>query len=100
MITATQYKALKAVSNGTHQRGVSAKALAVALWGADPRKEYLFTAVSNQGEGAASGKKAWLCAGSLAGKLCKAGLMMHDRDYAGYHLTMLGEKTMKEYEER
>lgn len=36
--------------------------------------EYLFTAVSNQGEGACAGKKAWLCAGSLLGRLRKRGL--------------------------
>lgn len=41
----------------------------------DPEHEYLFTAVSNQGEGACSGKKAWLSAGSLLGRLRKQGLV-------------------------
>ena len=40
----------------------------------DPEHEYLFTAVSNQGEGACAGKKAWLSAGSLLGRLRKRGL--------------------------
>ncbi len=39
-----------------------------------PEHQYLFTAVSNQGNGACAGKKAWLCAGSLLGRLVKRGL--------------------------
>lgn len=98
MITKTTYKALKALSKGTYQRGISAKALAWTLWGEDPRYEYLFTASSNQGNGATCGKKAWLCAGSLLGKLARRGLAGHDKEFRGYYLTLKGEEALKEYE--
>lgn len=98
MLTDIQYKALSAISKGTYHRGVNAKALALALWGDNPKYGYLFTAASNHGNGATCGKKAWLCAGSLAGRLRKSGFVQHDRDFTGYCLTGFGEKALREYE--
>lgn len=100
MLTEIQYKALLAISKGTYHHGVNAKALAWTLWGDNPKYEYLFTAASTQGNGATRGKKAWLCAGSLAGKLSKSGFVQHDRDFTGYHLTEYGEKALREYQKQ
>lgn len=65
-----------------------------ALYFTEPSREFLFTAVSNQGNGACAGKKAWLCAGSLLGKLAKKGLVR--RDYGSgtgrFYLTFKGEQ--------
>lgn len=98
MLTETAYKALKAIEDGnpTFRRGASAMTIAVAVWGEDPGKQYLFTAVSNQGNGACAGKKAWLCAGSLMGKLIKQGLAR--KGEYGYYLTEMGRKAVYEYE--
>lgn len=57
--------------------GLSANRFATEYFDA-PQHNYLFTAVSNQGEGACAGKKAWLCAGSILGKLRKQGLVTPD----------------------
>ena len=63
-------KQAKALSILREHPGVTAHGFA-ALYFTDPSQETLFTAVSNQGNGACAGKKAWLCAGSLLGKLAK-----------------------------
>lgn len=64
-----------------------------ALYFTEPSRVSLFSAVSNQGNGACAGKKAWLCAGSLLGKLAKRGLVR--RDYGSgtgrFYLTFGGE---------
>jgi len=98
VITPTQYNALVVISRGTFQKGVNAKGLAWKLWGDNPAYEYLFSASSNQGNGACAGKKAWLCAGSMAGRLRKAGYIQNDRNYTGYFLTAKGEEAIREYE--
>ena len=54
--------------------GITANAFAAKYYTGTPY-EYLLTAVSNQGEGATAGKKAWLCAGSLLSKMAKDGLV-------------------------
>ena len=99
MLTQTSYKALKAVESGrpTLYRGVPAARIAVALWGDDPVRQHLFTAVSNQGNGACAGKKAWLCAGSLMGKLAKQGYVTSG-SLGGYYLTEKGRHAITEYE--
>ena len=77
--------------------GVTAHGFA-ALYFTEPSRESLFTAVSNQGNGACAGKKAWLCAGSLLGKLAKRGLVR--RDYGSgtgrFYLTYEGENKLKQ----
>lgn len=62
-------------------------------------QEYLHTAMSNQGNGACAGKKAWLCAGSLLGRLAKRGLVRHRyvRERWVYTLTLKGEEALMEY---
>lgn len=76
--------------------GISANAFA-GFYFTRPEQEYLFSAASNQGNGACRGKKAWLCAGSLLGKLCKLGLVYRNFDRygsMGYHLTANGRAAL------
>lgn len=60
--------------------------------------EHLLTAVSNQGNGACAGKKAWLCAGSYLGKLAKKGLVrsIYAGGHFNYEITEWGREVMKE----
>lgn len=67
----------------------------------EPKYAYLFTAVSNQGNGACAGKKAWLCAGSYLARLRKdklaaRGFDRHGRTY--YYITKEGEDALKAYQ--
>jgi len=93
MITSKEAKALQIVKE---KQPVRANTFAM-LYFTDPKQQYLFTSVSNQGNGACAGKKAWLCAGSLLGRLRKKNLVSLDRDYK-YHITADGEKELKEFE--
>lgn len=61
------YKALTILQDNPH---ITAARFA-ELYFTEEKYQYLFTAVSNQGEGTCAGKKAWLCAGSLLGSLAK-----------------------------
>lgn len=99
MISKTSYKALKVLEskNANPLDGTHATQIATAVWGDDPKREYLFTAVSNQGNGACASKKAWLCAGSLMGKLIKKGLAYKTFD-GTYRITDEGIKALKQYE--
>ena len=85
-------KTKKALAILRDHPGITANGFA-ALYSTNPSQESLFTAVSNQGNGACAGKKAWLCAGSLLGKLAKRGLVR--RDYGSgtgrFYLTFEGE---------
>ena len=89
-LTPKQAKALAILQDNP---GCTANTFA-ALYFTEPSREFLFTAVSNQGNGACAGKKAWLCAGSLLGKLAKRGLVR--RDYGSgtgrFYLTFKGEQ--------
>lgn len=104
-ITPNTYKALKILEvTKNYSVVMSAMTFAIRFWGKDPNKEYLFTAVSNNGNGACSGKKAWLCAGSYLSKLSKKGLIRWHPANLGYHsagyaITQNGLKAIKEYEQ-
>lgn len=98
MITKKQAKALR-ILDGAPWPGISASRFARAYYD-EPGQQYLFSAVSNQGNGACSGKKAWLCAGSLLGRLAKAGLVY--RDYRNepprYIITDKGKQELQNYD--
>lgn len=71
-LTPTQRKALEILYRSPN---ITANRFAHLFYtGTD--KEYLLDAVSNQGNGACAGKKAWLCAGSYLAKLAKKGLVI------------------------
>lgn len=100
-MTYKTYKALSILSSTLWDRPMSAKEFAKRLWGDDPDKQYLFEAHSNTGNGACAGKKAWLCAGSLLGRLRKKGLVSQSSSviWSGYVLTDKGKQAIKEYEQ-
>lgn len=103
MITAKTYRALKLLEHTQRfDKVMTAHDFALAFWGNDADKEYLFTAVSNSGNGACSGKKAWLCAGSYLSALYKRGLTRWrprcDYHPTGYEITKAGMQAIKEYE--
>ena len=83
----------KALSILVKNPGVGAKQFAV-LYYTEPQYEYLFTAVSNQGNGACAGKKAWLCAGSFLGRLCKVGLVRRDVVAGRFYVTDKGKQEL------
>lgn len=88
-MTEKTLKALKVLYS--REEGMTANLFAYELWGDDPEKEDLFLAMSNQGNGACAGKKAWLCAGSYLAKLCKAGYVTKTRDFK-FRLTTKGKE--------
>lgn len=104
MITEKTYKALKILEPTKNYSVVmSAFVFANHFWGNDPEKQYLFTATTNSGNGASSGKKAWLCAGSYLSKLAKKKLVRWTPSLEGYHgtgyqITSHGLQAIKEYE--
>lgn len=67
-----------------------------------PEQEYLFTAVSNQGNGACAGKKAWLCAGSFLGKLCKQQLVATTNydNPRKFYVTAVGRIALQKFNEK
>ena len=103
MITIKTYNALKILEKTSPVSPMPARQFAFLLWGDNEQHKYLFTSVSYGDNGAVSGKKAWLCAGSMLGKLAKQGLVKwtptrkgHYR--AGYFLTNLGRQQLTQYE--
>lgn len=98
MITKKQAKALRIIG-GASWPSISANQFARAYYD-EPGQQYLFSAVSNQGNGACSGKKAWLCAGSLIGRLAKAGLVYRDyrNETPRYIITDKGKQELQNYD--
>lgn len=98
-ISSTTYKALQLIYRTSRDSKwiKSAKEFASLMWGDDPTKEHLFNSLSNQGNGACMGKKAWLQAGSFLGKLRKRGYIT--RTSVGYMLRLQGGLAMKEYKQ-
>ena len=91
MLTDKQAKAIRILRDNPY---ITANRFAM-LYFDTPKHEYLFTAVSNQGNGACAGKKAWLCAGSLLGKLKKELYVDPARLYA----TAVGRIMLNKYDE-
>lgn len=102
MITEKTYKALKVLEKTSVMNFMTANWFAVKFWGEDEDKRYMFTAMTNGGNGACAGKKAWLCAGSFLGKLAKKKLVRweskKDGSSKGYYLTNTGRQAIEEYE--
>lgn len=92
MITKKQRKALEILHE---YPGLIASHFAM-LYFTEPDQQYLFTAVSNVGNGAAPGVKAWLCAGSLLGKLAKQGYVrrVFKAGKWKFYLTEKGQQTI------
>lgn len=102
MITENIYNALKLLIRNSVVNPMKTSVFAHQLWGNDPTKAYLFTAVSYSANGACSGKKAWLCAGSLLSKFSKHGWVGWtppiNGNPSGYYLTNAGHRAISEFE--
>lgn len=99
MINDKQYKALKIVAKKLERRStIRASEFALELWGKDLDKEHLFGSLSNQGNGACFGKKAWRCGGAYLGRLVKMGYLRRVGFY--YHISQKGIEAIKEYESK
>lgn len=93
-LTPTQRRALEILRRNP---SITANRFAMLFY-TDTKSEYLLEAVSNQGNGACAGKKAWLCAGSYLAKLIKKGLVTkrHPRNEgpARFELTSKGQSSL------
>ena len=92
--TAKQRKALQILAD---HPDITARAFG-DFYFTEPEHEYLYTASSNQGYGACRGKKLWLCAGSLLGRLVAKEWVRRRIDREGrisFVLTYEGEKVLK-----
>ena len=97
MLTDKQAKAIRILRDNPY---ITANRFAM-LYFDTPEHEYLFTAVSNQGNGACAGKKAWLCAGSLLGRLKKqlyVDSTKHD-DPTRFYATAVGRVMLNKYDD-
>lgn len=95
-------KQIKALAILNISDGLTASKFAVRYFD-EPRHAYLFTAMSNQGNGACAGKKAWLCAGSFLAKLKKDGYAYVNLNEDGpgrYRITALGKLFLKACEKK
>lgn len=92
MITEKTYKALTIIRDNKRLRATE---FAQKMWG--DTKTNMFVKVSNTGNGATSGKAAWLCAGSYIGRLKKMKLVAYP-SFEGYDLTDKGREAIKEFE--
>lgn len=92
-------KTAKALQIIATEPGIGAKKFAL-LYFTEPKHEYLFTAVSQQGNGACAGKKAWLCAGSLLGRLRKSGYIRMTFYPNRYYITEKGKQFLDTKEQK
>lgn len=90
-MTPFQLKALKLIKK---HPGITASRFAELMW---PKSD-MHKKSSNQGNGACTGKAAWLAAGSHIGKLRKMYLVEYATDnsgfFRGYKLTPKGEQLL------
>lgn len=90
LLTKAQFKALGILCNTAYFNEMSARNFAEAMWGDTDTN--MFKSVKNTGNGACSGKAAWLCAGSYLGRLRKKGWIYSTIDPTGYYITTEGKR--------
>lgn len=88
--TKVQIKALTILKDTTPVKGMSPRDFSEKMW-KDSHPD-LFTKVKNTGNGATSGKAAWLCAGSYLNKLVAKGLVQRNvSNHTEYRITSKGK---------
>lgn len=95
MLTEKQARALKTVAECTGRLGITPAFFAQTYFDT-PEHRHLLTAVSNTGNGACMGKKAWIAAGSVLGRLARSGLLRHT--WGHYSLSEKGREELAEWE--
>ncbi len=92
-LTSRQTEALKIIQK---EPRIRAEIFAKEFWPG----HVMHRAISNQGNGACAGKKAWRCAGAYLGKLRRAGLVEAENTAANssnrivFSLTYAGERAI------
>lgn len=77
-LTLTQLQALRILEHTSYEADMGLRQFAETLW----PDSTMHTSVKNTGNGATSGKAAWLVAGSYLAKLEKKGWIRKNRDSA------------------
>lgn len=96
-LTEKEKKALKIVSECKSILGIKPADFGFIYFD-NPQQRYLINSLSNQGNGACYGKKAWRAAGCILGKLQKKGYVHFL--WGHYKLTELGKDLLKRSEEK
>lgn len=86
-------KALTILSECKNPLGIRAKEFG-ELYFDSPEYSHLFDGLSNQGNGACYGKKAWRAAGCVLGRLAKKGYAKNVWQH--YQITELGKSKLSE----
>ena len=94
--TEKEIKALKIISECKSTLGIRPSNFGFIYFD-NPQQRHLIEAVSNQGNGACCGKKAWRAAGCILGRLRKKGYVYNIQGH--YALTVLGEELLDKKEE-
>ena len=90
--TEKEIKALRIISENKSTLGIRPAAFGFIYFD-NPQQRRLIEAVSNQGNGACHGKKAWLAAGCILGRLRKKGYVYSFQGH--YALTDLGKDLLE-----
>ena len=91
-LTPSQQKALEILRGTSFSNAMTMRRFAEAMW----PQSIMHTSVKNTGNGATSGKAAWLVAGSYLAKLQKLGLVRKTIDSATMvYLTNEGRKRLE-----
>ena len=93
--TEKEIKALKIISACKSTLGIRPSAFGFIYFD-NPQQRHLIEAVSNQGNGACFGKKAWRAAGCILGRLRKKGYVYNIQGH--YILTNLGNDLLEKSE--
>jgi hypothetical protein len=89
-----ELEALMYLRNNSINKPITAAYFAQLMW---PNSS-IHTKISNTGNGACSGKAAWLCGGSYLGKLKKKKLVEWAYSPTGYYLTQLAREILHQIE--
>lgn len=89
-------KALMILEDTTFERRLTAPLFAMQMW----PNSTMHTKVSNQGNGACSGKAAWLVAGSYLRRLEKKGfILVYEGQPIEYRISEYGIKLLRDFKE-
>lgn len=94
-LSESEIKALWILKNTDFSKPMRVAKFAELLW----PESAMHRRVSNQGNGATTGKAAWLCGGSYLGKLRKKKLVSNHTwsdSYYGYYITKEGKQALAE----
>ena len=83
-MTPTQKRALEILADSSYDKPIGAREFAQKMW----PDSLMHTKVKNTGNGACTGKGAWLCGGSYLAKLRIKNLVSYNIFKNGYYLKL------------